>query len=229
MSSYLSRSEAANAEKSAAALLSVYRQLEQSEWWSMEAIEQAQLQQLGILVEHVWETVPFFRARLEDAGIGPDRDPTMAEWRRLPPLTRRDLQDAGDALVSNDLPPEHGAVLTTTTSGSIGTPVTVAGTVLDAYFAKAFALRHYFWHPHDFRLKKASIKIARRGEADYPDGASYDRWGEAGAFPFQTGPAAALDIGASIDQQVDWLQRVQPSYLTTYPTNLQSLIKYPPG
>ena len=36
------------------------------------------------------------------------------------------------------------------------------------------------------------IKIVPDGGAEYPDGASFDSWGEEGAFPFRTGAAAAL-------------------------------------
>lgn len=225
MSSYLNRSEAANAEKSAAALISVYRQLAACERWSAEALADAQRQQLGLLIEHTWDTIPFYRQRLQSAGIVADRDPTMAEWRRLPLLTRRDIQDAGDALVCDDVPEAHGEIITTTTSGSTGAPVTVAGTILDAYFAKAFGLRHFHWHPHDFRQKLALIQSLGKVVADYPDGATFDRWGDAGTFPFQTGPAAGLDIMTSVDDQIDWLQRVQPSYLSTYPTNLMALVE----
>lgn len=225
MSSYVNRSEAANAEKSAAALIAVYRQLAACEQWTADALEEAQLKQLDVLVEHARHTIPFYRERLERAGIMPDRELSLADWRQMPLLTRRDIQDLGESLICDAVPEGHGEIITTTTSGSTGTPVTVAGTILDAYFAKAFALRHFHWHPYDFRRKKAVIQSMGKGVADYPEGIVADRWGEAGAFPFKTGPAAALDIMTSIDNQIEWLQRVQPSYLSTYPTNLMALVE----
>lgn len=225
MSSYANRFDAANAEKAAAALKAVYRQIAACEQWSAAALEAAQLDQLGGLVDHAWHAIPFYRDRLEAAGIAPGEAVALADWRRLPLLTRRDIQDAGDALVCDVVPEGHGEIITTTTSGSTGTPVTVAGTILDAYFAKAFALRHFHWHPFDFRRKKATIQSMGKDVADYPDGVTTDRWGEAGAFPFPTGPAAGLDIMTSIDDQLEWLRRTDPSYLATYPTNLGALVE----
>ena len=124
------------------------------------------------------------------------------------------------------MPSGHGRVISTKTSGSTGTPVTVRGTVLDAGLGKSFELRHHLWHPHDFTGKLAAIR-REKGEAyAYPHGASFARWGDPATFPFETGPASVLGIGASIAEQAEWLVREDPDYLVTYPSNLRHLAKH---
>ena len=210
--------------RAATAVRAIHRQLEQSQWWPESQLRDGQLWQANILISHAWRTVPFYRQRLEAARFREGHKITAEEWPRLPILTRCDIQDAGDRLNSSAVPKDHGKIISTTTSGSTGTPVTVLSTTADARFFKAFGLRGYRWHGLDFARKFGSIRKFERGRAPAPDGIVMDRWGDGGAFPFPTGPAAALNISASTDQQIDWLNRHRPDYLATYPTNAIALI-----
>jgi phenylacetate-CoA ligase len=200
------------------------KRLQESQWWPPERLLDHQVRQLGALAAHAYRTVPIHRRRLDAAAIDPARPLTLADWRRLPVLTRKDLQQSEAALLSRAVPREHGELVTTKSSGSTGTPVTVRGTVFDALVFKAITLRHFLWHPHDFTGKLVSI---RRSEgADYPGGLAQERWGDTATFPFATGPAATLSIGASISEQAEWLARQDPDYLLTYPSNLLFLAEH---
>ena len=203
--------------------LTYQKRLQDSQWWSPEDLARHQQRQLTSLVAHAWETVPFQRARLAAAGFEPGRPLDLDQWRRLPPLTRREIQRAGEALWSTAVPPAHGELLTTTTSGATGTPVTVRGTVFDAIIGKALTLRHFLWHPYDFSRRFASIRRVHGTRYEYPHGRHVARWDDTATFPFATGHATILSIGASIAQQAEWLRRVDPDYLLTYPSNLRYL------
>ena len=200
-------------------------QLAETERWPPDKLRAHQFHQIGILVEHASRTVPFYRARLAEAGIA---DPERIErlWHRLPLLTRREVQTAGTALQSTAVPDAHGAVLANTTSGSTGVPVTVLGTELDARFFKAFELRTLLWHDFEFTRKFAAIRKFKSNIAPYPKGAVADRWGDRATFPFPTGPAVRLNIlSASVEQQAEWLARNDPDYLNTNPSDLAVLIE----
>jgi phenylacetate-CoA ligase len=203
--------------------LAYQKRLDETQWWSPERLLALQLRQLGSLVAHTWRTVPSQRARLASAGLEPDRPIDLDRWRRLAPLTRREIQRAGEALWSDAVPAAHGAMLTTTTSGSTGTPVTVRGTVFDATVGKEITLRHFLWHPYDFTGRLASIRRTHGQIYEYPHGRSVARWGDTATFPFATGPAAILSISASIGQQARWLRGQNPNYLLTYASNLHFL------
>jgi phenylacetate-CoA ligase len=199
------------------------KRLEESQWWSPEQMVDLQRRQLAHLVAHAHGTVPLHRQRIKDAVLDPSRPLDLERWRRLPPLTRRDIQRAGNALSSTKVPSAHGKVITTKTSGSTGTPVMVRGTIFDAMIGKAFSLRHFLWHPYDFSGKLASIRRVKGERYEYPHGLTQSRWDDTATFPFMTGPAITLSISASIAEQAEWLARQDPDYLLTYPSNLRFL------
>src|SRR5512132_255270 len=98
--------------------LTFQKRLEDSQWWSGERLAEHQRRQLAFLLAHAHATVPFHRPRLKEAGLDLTRPLGLDQWRRLPPLTRRDIQQAGDELSSTKVPSGHGKVITTKTSGS---------------------------------------------------------------------------------------------------------------
>ena len=59
------------------------------------------------------------------------------------------------------------------------------------------------------------------GGAKAPKGRDSNYW----SFVFPTAPSAVLNVFSSLDEQLDWLQRKQPAYLLTYPSNLEHLIR----
>lgn len=209
--------------------LKFQRWLQDTQWWPAERHLRHQLGLLGRLLAHAHATVPFHRGRIEAAGIDPGASLTLDAWQRLPVLTRRVVQQSGDALESSSVPEEHGERIATASSGSTGAPVSVRGTVFDAWIFKALILRHYLWHPHDFTGRFVSI-LGTRKLPDDPagpvTGTNYPRWGDTATFPFATGPAAELPMTASIRQQALWLQRQDPDYLLTYPSNLLGLAEH---
>ena len=84
----------------AAQLLAVIWQLEQSQWLPPHELQRRQFAQLRGVAEHAFDTVPFYRARIEAAGLSRDalRDPDVRF--RLPLLSRGDIQGAGESLQS---------------------------------------------------------------------------------------------------------------------------------
>ena len=99
----------------------------------------------------------------------------------------------------------------------------VRGTIFDAIVGKALTLRHYLWHPYDFTRRFASIRRVHGLPYEYPHGRHLTRWDDTATFPFATGHAIVLSIESSIAQQAEWLGRVNPDYLMTYPSNLRYL------
>src|SRR5262249_27995094 len=106
-----------------AALIALLFQLEETQWWPAEKLIDHQLLQLQALLCHAWETVPYYRMRLGGAGFRPGGALSLAGWRSLPLLTRRDIQASGKSLSSLKLPPEYTPTVETQTSGSTGQPV----------------------------------------------------------------------------------------------------------
>ena len=212
--------------KSAAQLLALVQQLEQSQWWPRERLEAQQCRQLGRLLDHAFTNAPFYRGALERAGFSRGHAVTTQFLRALPILTRRDIQEAGDQLLSTALPPEHGRQQRLATSGSTGTPVAVMKTELEQAYWSAVTLRQSLWQRRDPRLKLAAIRSDRSGRSDYPHGSKQADWGAPISEIFETGPGVLLDVRTGIAEQVEWLVREEPEYLLSFGTNLLFLVRH---
>jgi phenylacetate-CoA ligase len=201
----------------AAQMLALQFQLERSQWLPAEVLRELQFRQLDELLRHAWATVPYYRERW--AGCYDPREPlTPASFSRIPLLTRPELQGKFEALKSTAVPPAHGLVAESRTSGSTGQPVRVLKTVLVQLLWQSMLLREHQWFRRNLGGKLASIrKGVGKGEAD--------GWGPATDTAFRAGRSATLPISADVDTQLQWLQEQQADYLLTYPSNLAELAR----
>jgi phenylacetate-CoA ligase len=209
-----------------AQLAALLFQLEESQWWTPAQHRDRQLVQAGALLEHAYRQLPFYRERLAQAGYLPGKALTPEVWARIPRLTRAELQEAGPALVSPQLPEGHGGTYEVSTSGSTGRPIKAVGTEVVQAIWSALTLREHLWHRRDFGGRLAAIRSLPGGVADYPKGAWSSNWGHSTQGIFKTGRADVLTIASHTEEQAAWLQRRQPDYLLTYPSALRDLLLY---
>jgi phenylacetate-CoA ligase len=204
--------------------LSLLFQLERTQWWSTDRLREAQQVQLKRLLDHAGRHVPFYRhrlGRLADA----EGEAFWKAWRELPLLTRQDVQQAGDDLLSRSLPDGHGELTEVYTSGSTGKPIHAVRSDLWLLMWSAVTVRDHLWHGRDFSGKLAAIRESTAGKALYPDGEHLENWGFSTADIFRTGPCVSLNITTPLDDQLKWLLREDPDYLLTHPTMLDRLIR----
>lgn len=200
------------------ALLELQRELERSQWWSPEQLVAKQFDELRALLAHAAQTVPFYRERLRTAGIDPAHAIEPEAFVRLPLLTRRDVQVQGSALLSQAPPSAHGDLVEHKTGGSTGEPLRLLGTQFNSNFWLALTLRDHLWHRRDFSGKLCAIRSrVKDGE--------HRGWGPATGPLFVTGPSAIMNIRTDLPRQLEWLQRHDPDYLLSHPTNLRELAK----
>lgn len=210
----------------AARLLALLWQFEQSEHWPAGELLDHQLRQLSLILDHAQRHVPFYRERLGNAGWSAGQILTLERLRRIPPLTRRDLQDGVVSLRSAVVPKQLGDVQESRSSGSTGQPVLVLRSALDGLLWQANTLRDHQWHGRDLSLKLAAIRAVAAGAADPPLGAMAAGWGPASEALYTTGPAAVLTLAAHIEDQAAWIKKQAPGYLLTYPSNLAALLDH---
>jgi phenylacetate-CoA ligase len=196
--------------------------LEQSQWLSQETLRETQRRQLDALLAQVWATVPWYHDRLREAGITPGHPVTWEAWDRVALLKRREIQEAGNALHSRKVPPEHGTVDISRTSGSSGEPVEVLRTSLDNLMWQATTLRDHSWHQRDLTGMLCSIRalVTRT-----PDNETLSGWGPATDLLFDVGRGATLPINTDIAEQARWLRERNPDYLLIYPTAFAALLR----
>ena len=203
-----------------AVVLALIYQYEQSEWWAPERLLEHQLRQAAALVDHSLRTVPFYKKRLH-AAAGRRRGRLIPEtWRKIPILSRSQIQASGEQMVSRSIPKDHGAVQWVSTSGSTGEPLKALQSALQLSIYKAMNLRNYLWHGLDFNAKIAAIRRIKSGHAEPPDGRrERGYW----AAAHHTGAAVLLSITATLSEQLAWIEREAPDYLLTYATNIRAL------
>jgi phenylacetate-CoA ligase len=218
--------QSTNADPQAAYMLATLEKLEQSQWWAAEQHLATQYNMLRPLLTHAARTVPFYRKRFKAAGVNPGLLLNRKSWSKIPLLTRRDIQEAGELLVSKEPPSDHGYVIQTSTSGSTGQPVHVKSTTFNSLLWRIFTIREHLWHKRDFSGKLASIRQFNEGVATPPEGSTADGWGPATNALFRTGPCAMLSILATVREQAEWLIRQDSDYLLNYPSNLLALTHY---
>ncbi len=101
-----------------------YRALNRSQWLDPEAIRMIQWRKLKRLLDHAYQTVPFYRQHFEAAGLTPAGIRCVEDLSKLPAVTKRDLIEAGpDAIVSAAF--DRSTLREEKTTGSSGEPFTM--------------------------------------------------------------------------------------------------------
>jgi len=104
-------------------LIDLYR-LNKNQWRSSEDLAALQLDRLRTVVQHAYDKVLVYRRRFDDAGFHPDQLQGLDDLRRIPTITRRELQSLPlEDIIASGVAP--AACQTLTTAGSSGMPLTV--------------------------------------------------------------------------------------------------------
>lgn len=198
--------------------------LERSQWHGTREHAAYQLGHLQRLLRHAQRETAYYSDLFRRAEFDPDAQFDWNAWRRLPLLTRRQVQDNKDQLRAKALPRGHGKPIEMRTSGSTGSPVVTYASDFTEHWHKVLTARYQLWSLRRFDRKLAIIRKYRAGDAEFPEGALADRWVDEAALPVETGVAVLLNTSASIQQHAEWLDRHQPDVLFIAPSNLAALL-----
>jgi phenylacetate-CoA ligase len=97
------------------------RELEESQWWPRERIQEVQSNRLQRLIRHAYDRVPFYRHLMDEQGVRPTDIAGLADLPRLPVLTKEDIRSHADELLANGF--SRSQLLNGKTGGSTGTPL----------------------------------------------------------------------------------------------------------
>ncbi len=102
---------------------------EEYETMPREALEALQLKRLRNMVERIYATVPFYRRKLDEAGVTPDSIKSLEDLQRLPFTTKEDLRE--NYPFGMFAVPLHQVVRIHASSGTTGKPTVVGYTRRD--------------------------------------------------------------------------------------------------
>ena len=194
--------------------------LEETQYLPPERMRAYQRRLLARLLHHARQETAFYAGRLDpmmraDGSIDWDR------WQELPILTRSQAQDNFAALCARSVPPVAGAATEDTSSGSTGRPLRHLTAAIQDLASACASERFFGWHGIDPGSLTVRIRAVRDPEAAYPKGRRTIGW-RAG---HETSEAIDLSIATPVDRQIEWLARVRPRYLASYPSNLREIAR----
>ena len=196
--------------------------LSESQWYRRETLEAYQLGHLKTLVRHAAATVPYYAGRLPTDAI--EAATTLAQALALIPILPRNALAADpEAFRAATLPSGQRQTGEERSSGSTGQMVRVATTNLHSGWQNALNFRAALWAGRDFTGDIAVVRMISGETAQAPDGASQPHWDAPTVIPVRSGRSHYLNVAADLDQIRDWLDRVRPHYLMTYPSVLRRL------
>ncbi len=199
-------------------LLALLYQFDQSQWSAPEEIERLQLAQLGLVLDHAYQHVPFQRRRLDPLVRQGVRIDSYDDLQRLPITRRVDLQRHFSEMCSEAVPGDHRPVVEAASSGSTGVPVRFLNTKVTQVLAKALLLRSHLWHRRDLGVNVVSIQVPRaQWEED-----EHERTRRFNSV-FPSGPAFRCSSSEPVERQLAFLLAKDAEWLITYPSNLAEL------
>lgn len=136
------------------------KQLEESQYRSCGETRALQFDGLRRLVQHAYSHCEFYRSKYDAAGFDPR---TLVEWtdvQRIPCITKQDIQNSLDSMISDNTVREE--LLRDMTGGSTGAPMVFFYDPVCRDQREAAAIRHDRWSTWDIGRRKAVIWGAPR-------------------------------------------------------------------
>lgn len=93
----------------------------QSQYWPEEKVREYQWAKLRELIRHSYERVPYYRNLFNDIGATPDDIRTFEDFRRLPLLTKSNIQNSLENLTTTGIDLQNLSL--NSTGGSTGMPL----------------------------------------------------------------------------------------------------------
>ena len=214
-----------------ATLMALQHHLSNTQWWSAAQLRDQQLRQLTALVDFATRNIPFHANRLRAAGIEPGTPLTWHSWSRIPVLTRREVQSAGDALHAAQIPASHGRVGEVASGGSTGVPVRVRKSELADLMWQATQIREELWHREAVTSSLVVIvrtpkhfTEAQKKASKSSSGLTLPHWGGSQSQIWTTGPLHMIDLDQSAETYVDFIIGHAPHYIYTTPSTLRLIL-----
>ncbi len=194
--------------------------MEKSQYLKLEQLEKMQFLQLVQLAAYAAEHSTWFAKRFKESGIAANELTSLLALRKLPILTRRELQLNAAEIYCRKIPANHTPVAKVKTSGSSGQPVEVFRNLHTQLYWLAHGLREHLWHKRNFKGKLAAVRANLDGNkitvrAD---------WGEPVSLLYQSGTAIAIPINMNVSDQLKILKEFDADYLLIYPNNLAAIL-----
>jgi phenylacetate-CoA ligase len=135
--------------------LRILNRLEETEWFQPEKLHDLRLGALLQLLDHAARYVPFYQKRFAAAGFDPQMVKDFDDLKKLPILTKQDIQENREELISTFY--ERGELVENRTGGSTGSPLIFYHHRERLDTRQAATLRHNRWASYKVGCKTAIL------------------------------------------------------------------------
>jgi phenylacetate-CoA ligase len=129
--------------------------LQETQWWPRSEIEALQTKKLRALLRHCHATVQFYQKLFDEVGIRVDDVKSASDLRRIPILTKKDIQLHGHLLKSDGVSRQR--LIQNHSGGSTGHPVTFYQDLNYKAWEQADMLRSYRMAGYDLGMHWAFL------------------------------------------------------------------------
>ncbi len=184
---------------------------------------------LCMMINHAVAQVPYYAKLFTNQGLTGAKILGVTDLASLPILSKIELRRKSAELTAAVLPPGHQPGMATQSSGTTGQPVRVRQTRQSMAMFCQLKQRELRWFRFDPRATLAVIRLPsqlpltpERQPLSLGQTLNLPAWPLVGSF-FQTGPACCFSVFNQIDRQAEWLDRLRPEYLMSYPETFEHL------
>jgi len=133
--------------------------LMESQFWNEEKLVKFQKDRLHLLVNHVYQNVPYYTKLFKRLGLTPSDFKNLEDLRKLPIMNKDNVREAikSGELISRNI--NKKVLLYNSSSGSTGEPLQFYETKTSDSIKKAAALRGWYWM--GYRLGDKFIKVSQ--------------------------------------------------------------------
>ena len=195
--------------------------LSQTERLPADQLRLYQRRLLERLLRHARAETDFYPDRLRGMFRGDDSI-DWDRWAEIPILTRAEAREQAAALAARSTTAAAGKAIERTTSGSTGQPLRHYTSELQNVASVAANERFFRWHDLDPGALTAFIRALNDPRAAYPDVFVRDGW-RPGHPESRSWTLSLTDT--PIDRQIEWLLRIEPAHIVSYPSNLAEIAR----
>ena len=124
-------------------ILKHLRELERSQWYSPDRIEELQRKKLRLIIQHSYDNIPYYHKIFRELNLKPNDIKTAEDLSKLPVLTKDIVRNNIDKLVAKNI--HASKLIESNSSGSTGEPLKFYITQESQDMSNAAAFRGWGW------------------------------------------------------------------------------------
>ncbi len=195
--------------------------LEKNQYLTVEELDELRLESIKSIVLYAYENTDYYRQLLDSSGVSPNDIQTFSDLAKIPPLTKADIQNNSETLLSKRF--DKASLIKDASGGSTGEPTIFYKDLEYQQLRAAEQLRHDRWSGWELGDRFALIWGAQR---DLKASQSFREF-IISRYVARIWELDAFDMNKSrMAEYVKTLQRIKPKMVLGYANALVAFSEY---